>query len=38
VNILIAEDTPLFQAAHAFSMKRWGFAYDMAENGVEAVC
>ena len=37
MNILIAEDTPLFQAAHAFSMKRWGFAYDMAGNGVEAV-
>ena len=37
MNILIAEDTPLFQAAHAFAMKRWGFAYDMAENGIEAV-
>lgn len=37
MNILIAEDTPVFQAAHAFTMKKWGFAYDMAINGIEAV-
>lgn len=37
MNILIAEDTPIFQAMHAFIMRKWGFAYDMASTGLEAV-
>lgn len=37
MNILIAEDTPLLQLLNTELMKLWGYDFDMASNGVEAV-
>lgn len=37
MNILIAEDTPFLQLFNAELMKVWGYDFDMASNGVEAV-
>ena len=37
MNNLIAEDAPVLQMIHEIAMKEWGYEYDMASNGVEAV-
>ncbi|MBN4054241.1 response regulator [Nitrospira defluvii] len=37
VNILIAEDSPMIQMLHHELMKQWGYEYDLASNGLEAV-
>ncbi len=37
MNILIAEDMPPLQLLNAELMKRWGYDFDMASNGAEAV-
>ena len=37
MNILIAEDTPFLQLLNRELMNRWGYDYDMASNGREAV-
>jgi CheY-like chemotaxis protein len=37
MNILIAEDNPLIQHIHHHMMEQWGFDYDLATDGVEAV-
>lgn len=37
MNILIAEDTPFLQTLNAELMRLWGFDFDMASNGAEAV-
>ena len=37
MNILIAEDTPFLQLLNRELMKRWGYDFDMAANGMEAV-
>lgn len=37
MKILIAEDNPLIQHIHHHMMEQWGFDYDLATDGVEAV-
>jgi CheY-like chemotaxis protein len=37
MNILIAEDAPVIQMIHEATMEKWGYEYDMASNGAEAV-
>ena len=37
MNILIAEDNQSIQALNARLMNRWGFEFDVASNGIEAV-
>lgn len=37
MRILIAEDNPIIQQLHGHMMSRWGYDYDLANNGVEAV-
>jgi CheY-like chemotaxis protein len=37
MNILIAEDAPIIQMAHAAAMEKWGFEYDLAADGKEAI-
>jgi CheY-like chemotaxis protein len=37
MKILIAEDAPLLQILNQKLMNRWGYDYDIAANGVEAV-
>lgn len=37
MNILIAEDNPVIQKINDALMNSWGFKFDMAVNGVEAV-
>jgi CheY-like chemotaxis protein len=37
MNILIAEDQHIIQMTHEAVMATWGFDYDMASNGAEAV-
>lgn len=37
MKILIAEDTPTTQLTHKAMMGKWGYAYDMASNGAEAI-
>ena len=37
MNILIAEDTPFLQFLNTELMNTWGYDFDMASNGVEAV-
>ena len=37
MRILIAEDNPLIRQHHRHLMDSWGFDYDLAENGAEAV-
>jgi len=37
MNILIAEDNPSIQILNARLMNHWGFEFDMASNGIEAV-
>ncbi len=37
MKILIAEDTPTTQLTHKAMMAKWGYAYDMASNGAEAI-
>jgi CheY-like chemotaxis protein len=37
MHILIAEDLPVTQMLHSKLMDRWGFVFDMASNGAEAV-
>jgi CheY-like chemotaxis protein len=37
MNILIAEDQHIVQMVHEMAMAKWGFDYDMASNGGEAV-
>ncbi|MCF6283555.1 MAG: response regulator, partial [Candidatus Polarisedimenticolaceae bacterium] len=37
MRILIAEDNPMIQALNAELMGIWGYEFDMASNGVEAV-
>ncbi len=37
MNILIAEDQHVIQMTHEMTMAKWGFDYDMASNGAEAV-
>jgi len=37
MNILIAEDNPFIQTLQSELMIEWGFSYDMASNGIEAV-
>jgi len=37
MKILIAEDNPLIQHIHQHMMEQWGFDYDLATDGVEAV-
>lgn len=37
MNILIAEDNPIIQIINAELMSKWGFEFDMASDGIEAV-
>ena len=37
MNILIAEDQRIVQMTLEAVMAKWGFGYDMASNGAEAV-
>jgi CheY-like chemotaxis protein len=37
MKILIAEDVPSLQLIHKVFMERWGYAYDIAATGAEAV-
>lgn len=37
MRILIAEDTDLLQTLHQSLMARWGYEYDLAADGAEAV-
>jgi len=37
MNILIAEDTPVLQLLNMRQMEHWGYDYDMASNGLEAI-
>ncbi|MBL1277525.1 MAG: response regulator [Ectothiorhodospiraceae bacterium] len=37
MNVLIAEDNPINQALHERIMERWGYDFDVASNGIEAV-
>jgi len=37
MNLLIAEDNPIIQMLHCDVMEWWGFNFDMASNGKEAV-
>lgn len=37
MNILIAEDNQIIQMIHRTIMENWGFTYDLATNGLEAV-
>ncbi|MCU7935269.1 MAG: response regulator [Candidatus Thiodiazotropha sp. (ex Dulcina madagascariensis)] len=37
MNILIAEDNRMIQVLNAELMNNWGFEFDMASNGIEAV-
>ena len=37
MHILIAEDTPFLQLSNRELMNRWGYDFDMASNGREAV-
>ena len=37
MNVLIVEDNPAIQVFHERVMKQWGYDFDMASNGVEAV-
>ncbi len=37
VNILIAEDSPIIQMLHSKLMSSWGYNFDMASDGLEAV-
>lgn len=37
MNILIAEDASVIQIIHETAMKEWGYGYDIASNGREAV-
>ncbi len=37
MNILIAEDNPTIQALHRHLMNNWGYSFDIASNGLEAV-
>ncbi len=37
MNILIAEDNHMIQELHSELMNHWGFEFDMASNGIEAV-
>ena len=37
MNILIAEDSQIVQEVHLELMDDWGFEFDMASNGIEAV-
>lgn len=37
MNILIAEDEPLLQTLHGEFMTNWGYNFDIASNGQEAV-
>ena len=37
MNILIAEDQRIVQMTHEAVMAKWGFGYDLASNGAEAV-
>lgn len=37
VKILIAEDNPVIQQLFRYMMNRWGYEYDLVNNGIEAV-
>jgi len=37
VNILIAEDNQIIQMLYSELMSSWGYDFDMASNGIEAV-
>ncbi len=37
MNILIAEDNPIIQMFYSELMSDWGYDFDMASNGIEAV-
>jgi CheY-like chemotaxis protein len=37
MNILIAEDNPVIQMLDSALMQTWGFAFDLASNGIEAM-
>lgn len=37
MNILIAEDNEMIQVFHERMMSAWGYSYDLASNGMEAV-
>lgn len=37
MNILIAEDEPILQSLHNEFMHNWGYSFDVASNGLEAV-
>lgn len=37
INILIAEDSPVVQTMFRYCMNAWGFSWDLATNGKEAV-
>jgi CheY-like chemotaxis protein len=37
VNILIAEDNTIIQMLYSELMNNWGYDFDMASNGIEAI-